>query len=156
MKKIFQTDTTNVTGNCLQYAVASVFEMEPSHVPQFSPTDYLKSYTNFCNSQGVNLLHGLKPSYHLMHSFLNQTTELLAPAYCILGVKSFKHSRIHHAVVGCLSPNGYRFVRVVHDPNPENAHRKTHEYIIVNYDLLIPATARAEHLICELGATERG
>ncbi len=135
MKRLYQTDTTDVSGNCIQYAVASLLELEPSEVPVFTPTDYFEEMRKLFNSKGYVIFIGVP--FDECSDFISTVARHMCFAYCLLGVRSFKHKHVDHCVVGQFLPNGK--INVVHDPNPENKNTPL-EYKITAVDIILPVT----------------
>lgn len=158
MKRYYQTDTTGETGNCLQYAVASLFEIDPVDVPRFNPTDWLADVIHFCNEQSCivipsmpyieNLTPKSKGPQVVTDTILRGIAAELHGYNCLLGVRSF-HGRWGHAVVGRIGVTGSDLFTVIHDPNRGNFGRPTSDYVITDVDFIIPQTKYAADLIRE-------
>lgn len=142
MWPIYQTDTSMETGNCIQYAVASLLELQPEDVPRFDPIDWMTDTIHFFNSRGYQIMPGIKVNYPLGEQIILELSRVMSRFYCLLGVASFQDARKGHAVVGEWAPFG--FPHVIHDPNPNNKDRRQGEYIIKDVDVIIPASVAAQ------------
>lgn len=138
MRPTYQTDTTDVTGNCIQAAIASLLELSIDEVPRFEPTNYLAEMVKFFNSRGHQIAVGLRADVPLIRDITKLIAPRMAPAYCLLGVRSFHHPRVDHCVVGQWNPEAELGVEVAFDPNPSNQERRSDEYEIKELDVILP------------------
>lgn len=111
MKKVYQTDTTRETGNCLQACVASLLNMDMQTVPDFK---YQNPHAPIFPMQ--KWLEGRGYSVVQTHKLYDGTKDTL----CIVAVasKSSVYDGGTHAVVGRIDKTGH--IRLLHDPNPKN------------------------------------
>ena len=120
MIPVMQTITSGPRSNCMQAAIASIFELEIDQVPNFAEfyenDDWAQKYHDFCLTQGV---------YPLTVAPITQ--EGNPPAlfgYHLIRVETTRGRQ--HAVVGF---NG----SVVHDPYPGGS-----EIVkVTNYDVFV-------------------
>lgn len=130
LNKVFQTDFTNVSGNCLQACVASILNCEISDVPNFVTFENWKEeYIRFWDKQGKIVVFGHTISNDVLERFVRK---IPYSGYCIMVCNSFNHPGKLHAVVGLLSD---QYLSLVHDPNPMNAARTPDEYECGGIDL---------------------
>lgn len=145
MKPRYQTDLTMETGNCIQYAVASLLEMDPDLVPIFNPVSYIEETRKFFNSLGFYVYGNipLNSGQALIDKFVLQNARLLAPRHCLLGVQSFQDPRKGHCVVGRFVEDGS--ILVAHDPNPNNKNRA--DYRLLEVDIIIPGNDKIGEIL---------
>ena len=116
MKKVFQTIVDKDHGNCMQAAIASLFELELDDVPNFIEAGRNANYDLFRFLWSKNL----EPT-SIAKNRRNRTTEFLKEIakfdggingyfYAIIPSQTFKDG--YHAVVVDSELN------IVHDPNP--------------------------------------
>ncbi|MCD9188274.1 MAG: hypothetical protein LUM44_17795 [Pyrinomonadaceae bacterium] len=130
MKKVYQTDFTNVTGNCLAACVASILECELDDVPNFVTfPNWKEEYIRFWESKNrvPVFFHSLSDD-----GLLRAFERLPFTGYCIVAVQSFLHPENLHAVVGFFEN---KLLKVVHDPNPANKNKTSSDYLVAEIDL---------------------
>lgn len=134
MKKFYQTITAgHPQGNCHQYAVASLLEINPEDVPHFSNAkNWRKDYVDFLLTQGLGVLFVPIESDQHLTKFLarNQFME----SHVLIAVDSFHHT-CQHLIVGEINNGEISFM---FDPNPNNSERSSiEEYNIREIHILI-------------------
>lgn len=102
MKPVNQTITDSQRGNCLQAAVASLFELELDEVPHF--IDYGEEWWSVLQDWAAQ--HNLVVMYHTDPPF---------GCYTIMSGISPRDSNERHAVI--RGPSGH----IIHDPHPTKA-----------------------------------
>lgn len=140
MKRIFQTDTSDVTGNCHQCCVASLFDIPLEEVPNFvenveldgAVEGWRSRYIKFMREEGYEIVFIPMAHKETMDEFLRCNPSLECDA--LFAVESFHHERKHHCVVGEIKRGKFS---ITHDPNPLNVSRLKEEYRIVTVDLFI-------------------
>jgi len=130
MKRVFQTDWSNTTGNCLQACVASLCELPLEDIPQFITFENWKEeYVRFWLSREKVVGFHYVLSDENLQLFCRQINY---EGFCILAVQSFLHKDKLHAVVGQIRNNQ---LEIVFDPNPLNQERTADEYYVAEIDL---------------------
>lgn len=132
IKKIDQTDFTDVSGDCLRACAATVCGLELAEVPHFmTEENWRLAYITFWFTRGkiVNWFHTV--STDMLYATLGK---IKYKGLCILAVDSFVHEGKLHAVVGNFKGGN---LEVFHDPNPLNRHRAGYEYAVSEIDLFI-------------------
>lgn len=115
MKKVYQTIVDEHKGNCMQAAVASLFELPLEEVPNFIEhgTDWFQIMYSFFKERGHDICYINRNGRH--------ETELLkrvakfdggVNGYLYASVQSQTFPDVYHAVVIDTDLN------IVHDPNP--------------------------------------
>lgn len=116
MKKVFQTIVDKGNGNCLQAAVASLFELELKDVPHFleAGDQWYLSLSNFYNSKGYDccVFGSDKTTVEDFRKAAEHDGGV--GGYFEATVKSQTFEDTYHAVVVDTNLN------VVHDPNPNS------------------------------------
>jgi len=130
LNKIYQTDFTNVSGNCLQACVASILNCDLYHVPNFvTYKNWKEEYVRFWESKNKIVMFIYTLSDFGLGRFIERVPY---SGHCILAVDSFLHPGKLHAVVGLLADQR---LSIVHDPNPQNYGRTSDEYVCGEIDL---------------------
>ncbi len=139
MKKIFQTIIDAGKGNCMQAAIASLFDKELEEVPNFiSLENWLESICDFAIANGY---HNTGMLYNRKMSMLNSPTSdsFKNHNWCEEMMLNKENLKLHGDVNGffyatVLSPKFFNWcdgfhkrhaviidfdMNIVHDPNPE-------------------------------------
>lgn len=135
---IYQDDTSDVSGNCHQCCVATLFAVPLEEIPNFvldgndngDGGGWRKRYIDFMHDEGYIVIFVPIQRKENLDEFLRCNPHLTC--FCLLAVKSFHHYNKHHCVVGRID-KGKIFVEF--DPNRNNADRDQSEYEIVTIDL---------------------
>jgi len=140
-KRIYQTDTSSKTGNCLPACIASMFDFPLESIPNFilSGRYWRQSYYEFLRNNNIGVIF-IPVTGKNFKWFLEANQNL--ETYCICSVESFTHKDVLHAVVGRLY-NGV--LEVIHDPNPNNVELADKEYRVQEIDLFFSITAENQN-----------
>jgi hypothetical protein len=115
MKKVYQTIVAKDTGNCIQAAIASLFEKELDEVPDFKSygTKWYLEYQRFFKKMGYGIpieFHANRHSLKFMKKILKHDNGV--DGFFEATVKSQTFENTFHSVI--VDTN----LKVVHDPNP--------------------------------------
>lgn len=142
MKKVFQTVVDKGHGNCMQAAVASLFDLELDEVPNFIEHE---------NGNGSVLQYMYRKGYDAcyINRYRHDTTEFLQKiahfdggvnGYFYASVQSQTYDDVYHAVVIDMDLN------IVHDPNPNQLAMKLTPDDVKNFigmkDMIVGKTGK--------------
>lgn len=138
MIKHFQTDISRDRGNCQQYALASLLDLQPGQVPNLHLCeDWRAGYVEWLEKNDYEVVFIPFDTPTQLSKFLqfNSYVRLHSPycLYVLACVKSFVHKDKNHAVVARIDGDA---ISIAHDPNPANANRKQSEYEIIEIDII--------------------
>jgi len=136
MKKVYQTIIDQNKGNCMQAAIASLFDLELEEVPDFKQfgAEWHEPFLDFINSQGYKFLGTM---YNHNRMKLEEGPEYIVKGKNRLptlkdekykGVNGFFYAAVFSPKYyerGDKSPTTHAVLidnncNIVHDPNPEN------------------------------------
>ena len=134
MKKVFQTIIDKDKGNCLQAAIASLFDQELDSVPNFIDfrDEWFHVLNKFVEEQGyeihgtlynkqAGLLDGtVNDNYEDRLDYIKELKGVNGYFYAAVHSPKFKKFKKTHAVIIDKDFN------IIHDPNPEYQGRKTY------------------------------
>jgi hypothetical protein len=135
MKKVYQTIFEKDHGNCMQAAIASLFDEELTNVPNFIEfPHWFDEMNKFANSKGYNFEEILynkkwmrlnnpkyncfgKPDINLSFWYPNMTEYKGVDGFffarvCSPNLFSWEHPKYHAVIMN-------KYFDIVHDPNPE-------------------------------------
>lgn len=119
MKKVFQTIVDKEKGNCMQAAIASLYETELNEVPNF--IEYDADENTSAHQELWRFMNEKGHCYLYINRDDRNTTEFMKKiakfdgginGYFIASIKSQTFDDVYHAVV--IDTN----LNIVHDPNP--------------------------------------
>jgi len=142
MIKVYQTIVSKGTGNCMQAAIASLFDEKLEDVPNFKELGdgWFLAMHHFCEDRGYDLCYINKGKYNT--EFMRKIAEFDGGVggYFYGVVKSQTFENTTHAVIVDKNLN------VVHDPNPNQMAMKLSaddiEGIYVMHDMVIGKTGK--------------
>ena len=143
----FQTVIDKEVGNCFSACVASILEMKIEDIPDFWEYDEKESsfwhkFHEFLKPLGLSyvIIKTIPDEkyYSGINTHIWQTfPHLLENQHVICSVLSQKYEGTTHAVVGKFD---FNFLKVVHDPNPNNE-RKYNTKDILSFGFFLKDTS---------------